>query len=67
MDNELTQPLKRDLIRMSRTPEVKAMLEYLLNKGENLMYSQNSDVYKGFMIAWYAIKTLQSETITQEE
>ena len=55
------------LQKAARTPEVQMVLEHLLNKEGLLVASRESEaVFKGFMLAYYAILNLQTMKITKE-
>lgn len=64
----MTTDQQKQLIIASRTPEVKAMLDYLLmEQGPTVLTREHEQVFKGFMMAYYAIVDLQNQTITKEE
>ena len=58
----------KSLITAARTPEVKKIAEYLLNyQGPRVLNREHEQVFKGFMMAYYAIIELQDQTITENE
>lgn len=51
----------------ARTPEVKQIMQHLLtNLGPQIMHTENEQVFKGFMMAYYAISDLQNINTTEE-
>ena len=55
------------LIRAARTPEVKAIAEYLLkDQGPKVLNREHEQVFKGFMMAYFAIIELQDRKIIEE-
>ena len=58
----------KQLITAARTPEVKAIANYLLtDQGPKVLNREHELVFKGFMMAFYAIIELQDKTITETE
>jgi hypothetical protein len=58
----------KQLITAARTPEVKAIANYLLtDQGPKVLNREHELVFKGFMMAYYAIIELQDKTITETE
>ena len=59
---------ERKLLQIAaRTPEVKQVMEYLLtNQAPQIMHSETEQVFKGFIMAYYAITNLQNITTTEE-
>ena len=58
----------KTLITAARTPEVKKIAEYLLKiQGPQVLNREHEMVFKGFMMAYYAIIELQDKTITENE
>jgi hypothetical protein len=47
--------------------DVQKVMEYLLkNQAPTIMHRENEQVFKGFMMAYYAICDLQNVTTTEE-
>lgn len=64
----MSQDQLKALITAARTPEVKAVANYLLtDQGPKVLNRENEQVFKGFMMAYYAIIDLQDQKITQNE
>ena len=58
----------KQLITAARTPEVKKIADYLLtNQGPKVLSREHEQVFKGFMMAYFAIIDLQDQTITENE
>ena len=63
----MTKEEKKLMQIAARTPEVKQIMEHLLNNlGPQIMHTENEQVFKGFMMAYYAIAQLQNTNITEE-
>lgn len=63
----MTTNEKKLLQIAARAPEANQILEYLLKEqAPQIMHRENEQVFKGFMMAYYAIVELQNITTTQE-
>ena len=62
-----TEEMKR-LIMSARTPEAKLLLNYLLTQqAPAIMNREHELVFKGFMMAYFAIVDLQNQKITENK
>lgn len=63
----MTSQEKKLLQIAARTPEVKQIMEYLLNtQAPQIMHRESEQIFKGFMMAYYAIVELQEINTTEE-
>ena len=51
-----TQLKKLEIANAAKSPEAKILLEHLLTESKSLLNNQEPTVYKGFMMAYFAIK-----------
>ena len=66
MTQETTMTEEQAIKIAARSPEVKMVMDYLLTKqGPMILFRETEQVYKGFMMAYYAIHELQ-QIKTQE-
>lgn len=59
---------ERKLLEIAaRSPEVQQVMNYLLTtEAPAIMHRENEQVFKGFMMAYYAISDLQKTTQIEE-